>query len=50
MKLKQLSLFLENQPGALSRPIQLLARGKINILTLLLLSMLGSNFLSDNKF
>ena len=34
MKVKQLSLFLENQPGALSRPIQLLAKGKFNILTL----------------
>ncbi len=34
MKLKQLSLFLENQPGALSRPIQLLAAAKFNILTL----------------
>ena len=34
MKLKQLSLFLENKPGALSRPIRLLAKGKFNILTL----------------
>jgi hypothetical protein len=34
MKLKQLSLFLENQPGALSRPMRLLARAKFNILTL----------------
>ena len=34
MKLKQLSLFLENKPGALSAPVQLLARAKINILTL----------------
>jgi len=34
MKLKQLSLFLENQPGALSRPIQLLARAKFNLVTL----------------
>ena len=34
MKLKQLSLFLENQPGALSRPMRLLAKGKFNILTL----------------
>jgi hypothetical protein len=34
MKLKQLSLFLENQPGALSRPIQLLAKAKFNIATL----------------
>jgi hypothetical protein len=34
MKVKQLSLFLENKPGALSRPMQLLAKAKINILTL----------------
>ena len=34
MKVKQLSLFLENKPGALSRPVQLLARAKLNILTL----------------
>ena len=34
MKLKQLSLFLENQPGALSRPIRLLAQAKFNIVTL----------------
>ena len=34
MKLKQLSLFLENKPGALSRPMRLLARAKLNILTL----------------
>jgi hypothetical protein len=34
MKLKQLSLFLENKPGALSTPVKLLARAKINILTL----------------
>ena len=34
MKIKQLSLFLENQPGALSRPVRLLARAKINIVTL----------------
>jgi hypothetical protein len=34
MKLKQLSLFLENQPGALGRPIRLLARARFNILTL----------------
>ena len=34
MKIKQLSLFLENKPGALSRPIRLLARGKFNIVTL----------------
>jgi hypothetical protein len=34
MKLKQLSLFLENKPGALSRPVRILARAKFNILTL----------------
>ena len=34
MKLKQLSLFLENKPGALSRPVQLLAQAGFNILTL----------------
>jgi hypothetical protein len=34
MKVKQLSLFLENKPGALSRPVKLLAQAKINILTL----------------
>jgi hypothetical protein len=34
MKLKQLSLFLENKPGALSRPMRLLAKAKFNILTL----------------
>ena len=34
MKLKQLSLFLENKPGALGRPIRLLARAKLNIVTL----------------
>jgi len=34
MKIKQLSLFLENQPGALSRPMRLLAQAKFNILTL----------------
>ncbi len=34
MKVKQLSLFLENQPGALSRPVNLLAQGKFNILAL----------------
>jgi hypothetical protein len=34
MKVKQLSLFLENKPGALSRPMQLLAKAKINIQTL----------------
>jgi len=36
MKVKQLSLFLENQPGALSRPVKLLAEAKFNILTLAL--------------
>jgi len=34
MKIKQLSLFLENKPGSLSRPIKLLAKAKLNILTL----------------
>lgn len=34
MKLKQLSLFLENKPGALCRPMRLLARAGFNILTL----------------
>jgi len=34
MKLKQLSLFLENKPGALSRTVRLLARAQFNILTL----------------
>jgi hypothetical protein len=34
MKVKQLSLFLENKPGALSRPVKLLARARVNILTL----------------
>jgi hypothetical protein len=34
MKVKQLSLFLENKPGALSRPVQLLAKAKFNILAL----------------
>lgn len=34
MKLKQLSLFLENKPGALSRPIGLLSKNDFNILTL----------------
>jgi hypothetical protein len=34
MKVKQLSLFLENKPGALSRPVKLLAKSKLNILTL----------------
>lgn len=34
MKLKQLSLFLENKPGALSRPVRLLAEARFNIITL----------------
>ena len=34
MKVKQLSLFLENKAGALSRPIKLLAKANINLLTL----------------
>ncbi len=34
MKLKQLSLFLENKPGALSAPVKLLAGANLNILTL----------------
>ena len=34
MKVKQLSIFLENKPGALSRPVKLLAKSKLNILTL----------------
>lgn len=34
MKVKQLSLFLENKPGALRRPVQLLAHAQFNILTL----------------
>ncbi len=34
MKVKQLSLFLENKPGALSRPVGLLAKAKFNILSL----------------
>jgi hypothetical protein len=34
MKLKQLSLFLENKPGALGRPIRLLAKARLNIVTL----------------
>jgi hypothetical protein len=36
MKVKQLSLFLENRPGALSRPVKLLAQAKFNLLTLCL--------------
>ncbi len=34
MKVKQLSVFLENKPGALSRPVQLLGKGQFNILAL----------------
>ena len=34
MKVKQLSLFLENKPGSLSRPVKLLAKAKLNIRTL----------------
>lgn len=34
MKLKQLSLFLENKPGALTTPCRLLAEAGINLLTL----------------
>ena len=34
MILKQLSLFLENRPGALSRPVRLLADAGHNLLTL----------------
>jgi len=34
MKVKQLSLFLENKPGSLSRPVKFLARAKVNILAL----------------
>jgi len=34
MKVKQLSLFLENQPGSLSRPVKILAKARLNILTL----------------
>jgi hypothetical protein len=33
MKIKQLSIFLENKPGALSAPCRLLARAGINIQT-----------------
>jgi hypothetical protein len=36
MKVKQLSLFLENKPGALGKPVQLLAKAKMNILALAL--------------
>jgi hypothetical protein len=34
MKVKQISLFLENKPGALTGPVNLLARAKFNILAL----------------
>ncbi len=34
MKVKQLSVFLENKPGALTAPVKLLAKAKCNILTL----------------
>jgi len=34
MKVKQLSIFLENTPGALNRPIHLLAKADLNILAL----------------
>jgi len=34
MKVKQLSLFLENEPGALRRPVDLLASARLNILAL----------------
>ena len=34
MKIKQISLFLENRPGALSQPVKLLAQAGFNILTL----------------
>ena len=33
MKIKQLSVFLENKPGALSAPCRLLAKARINIQT-----------------
>ncbi len=36
MKVNQLSIFLENQPGALRRPISLLARAGLNVLALCL--------------
>jgi len=36
MKLKQLSVFLENKPGRLSQPCKVLAEAGINILTLCL--------------
>jgi hypothetical protein len=34
MKVKQLSVFLENKPGALSRPVQTMAKARLNILAL----------------
>ena len=34
MKVTQLSVFLENKPGTLSRPVNLLARAGLNILAL----------------
>jgi hypothetical protein len=34
MKLKQLSLFLENKPGTLSNPCRILAQAGINLVTL----------------
>ncbi len=34
MKVKQLSLFLENKPGALGRPTDVLAEAGLNLLTL----------------
>jgi hypothetical protein len=34
MKVKQLSVFLENKPGALGRPVKLLSKAKCNILML----------------
>jgi hypothetical protein len=34
MKVKQVSVFLENQPGALTLPVKALAKGKFNILAL----------------
>ncbi len=34
MKVKQLSIFLENRPGAISRPVNILAKAGLNILTI----------------
>ena len=34
MKVKQISVFLENKPGSLSRPVQVLAQAKLNILAM----------------